>query len=48
VSENRVLKGIYGLQTDKAIGGRRKLYNEELHNLYSPPNIGILKSKRRK
>jgi hypothetical protein len=29
------------------IGGRRKLHNEELHNLYSSPSvIRIIKSRR--
>jgi hypothetical protein len=31
---------------DEIIGGWRKLYNEELHNLYSSPNIiSMIKSK---
>jgi hypothetical protein len=30
-------------------GGRRKLHNEELHNLYSSPDIiRMIKSRRRK
>jgi hypothetical protein len=28
-----------GPRRDEIIGGRRKLHNEELHNLYSSPNI---------
>jgi hypothetical protein len=35
VSENRVLKGIFELKRDEVAGGWRKLYDEELHNLYS-------------
>jgi hypothetical protein len=28
-------------------GGRRKLHNEELHNLYTPPSIiRVIKSRR--
>jgi hypothetical protein len=27
-------------------GGWRKLHNEELHNLYSSPNIKMIKSRR--
>jgi hypothetical protein len=33
VSENRVLRKIFGPENDKVIGGRRKLHNEELQNL---------------
>jgi hypothetical protein len=32
VFENRVLRGIFGLKRDEAMGGWRKLHNEELHN----------------
>jgi hypothetical protein len=39
VLENRVLKRIFGLKRDDAIGCWRKLRNEELHNLYSLPSI---------
>jgi hypothetical protein len=39
VSENRVLKRIFGLRRDEVMGDWRKLHNEELHNLYSSPNI---------
>jgi hypothetical protein len=47
VFENRVLKGIFGPERDGVTGGWRKLHNEELHNLYSPPNIiRIIKSRR--
>jgi hypothetical protein len=35
----RVLRGIFGLKRDEVIGDRRKLHSEELHNLYSSPNI---------
>jgi hypothetical protein len=46
VFDNRVPKRIFGLKTDEAIGGWRKLYNEELHNLYSLQNvIGMIKSR---
>jgi hypothetical protein len=37
--ENRVLRRIFGLKRDEVTGGWRKLYNEELHNLYSSTNI---------
>jgi hypothetical protein len=39
VSENRMLGRISGPKRDEIIGGWRKLYNEELQNLYSSPNI---------
>jgi hypothetical protein len=31
--------GIFGLKRDEIIGEGRKLHSEELHNLYSFPNI---------
>jgi hypothetical protein len=33
VSENRVLRRIFGLKRNEMIVGWRKLYNEELHKL---------------
>jgi hypothetical protein len=39
VFENRVLRGIFGPKRDEVTGEWRKLHNEELHNLYSSPNI---------
>jgi hypothetical protein len=39
VFENRVLKRIFGPKSDEMAGGWRKLYNEELHGLYSSPSI---------
>jgi hypothetical protein len=45
VFENRVLRRIFGPKRDEATGGWRKLHNEELHNLYSSPNI-MIKSRR--
>jgi hypothetical protein len=39
VFENRVLRRIFGPKRDEVAGGRRKLHNEELHNLYSSPSI---------
>jgi hypothetical protein len=44
---NRVLRRIFGPKTDGVMGGWRKLYNEDLHNLYSSPSIiRIIKSRR--
>jgi hypothetical protein len=39
VFENRVLKRISELKTDEVMGGKRKLHNEELQNLFSSPSI---------
>jgi hypothetical protein len=39
VFENRVLRRIFGPKRDEVTGEWRKLHNEELHNLYSLPNI---------
>jgi hypothetical protein len=39
VFENRVLRRIFGPKKDEVTGEWRKLHNEELHNLYSSPDI---------
>jgi hypothetical protein len=47
VFDNRVLRRIFGPKRDEEKGEWRKLHNEELHNLYSSPNIiRIIKSRR--
>jgi hypothetical protein len=33
------LRRIFGPKRVEVIGGWRKLYNEDLHNMYSSPNI---------
>jgi hypothetical protein len=44
---NRVLRRIFGPKRFEIRGGWRKLHNEELHNLYSSPNlIRKIKSRR--
>jgi hypothetical protein len=49
MSENRVLKRISGPKRDEVTGGRRRLHNEELHNLYSSPSIiRMIKSRRKR
>jgi hypothetical protein len=45
VFENRVLRRIVGPKRDEVTGDWRKLHYEELHNLYSSPNI-MIKSRR--
>jgi hypothetical protein len=43
----RVLRKKFGPKRDEVTGGWRKLHNEELHNLYSSPNIiRMIKSRR--
>jgi hypothetical protein len=47
IFENRVLRRIFGPKRDEVTGEWRKLHNEELHDLYSLPNIiRIIKSMR--
>jgi hypothetical protein len=45
VFENRVLRRMYGPRSDEVKGGRRRLHNEELHNLYSSKIIRIIKPR---
>jgi hypothetical protein len=46
VFENRVLRRIFGPKSEED-GTWRKLLNDELHSLYSSPNIfRVIKSKR--
>jgi hypothetical protein len=47
VVENRVLRIMFGHKRDEVTGEWRKLHNEELHNLYSSPDIiRQIKSRR--
>jgi len=47
VFENRVLRKVFGPKRDEVTGEWRKLHNEELHDLYSLPNIvRVVKSRR--
>jgi hypothetical protein len=39
VFENRVLRRVFGPKMDEVTGEWTKLHNEELHDLYSSPNI---------
>jgi hypothetical protein len=42
-----MLRRIFGPKRQEAEGGWRRLHNEELHNLYTPPNvIRAIKSRR--
>jgi len=47
VSENSVLRKVYGPKRDEVTGEWRRLHNEELNDLYSLPNIvRVVKSRR--
>jgi hypothetical protein len=47
VSEDRVLRRIFGPKRDEFLEGWRKLHDEELHNMYSPLSIiTVIKSRR--
>jgi hypothetical protein len=47
MSENRVLRKIFGPKRDEVTGEWRKLSNEELNDLYSSSNIvRVFKSRR--
>jgi hypothetical protein len=39
VFENRVLRRIFGPKRDEVTGEWRRLHNEELHAVYSSPNV---------
>jgi hypothetical protein len=46
VFENRMLRRIFGPKREEG-GSWRKLHNDELHDLYSSPNIvRVIKSRR--
>jgi hypothetical protein len=46
IFENRLLRRIFGPKSEED-GSWRKLYNDELHSLYSSPNIvTVIKSRR--
>jgi hypothetical protein len=47
VFENGVIRSIFGPKRDEVTGEQRRLYNEELNDLYSSPNINqVIKSRR--
>jgi hypothetical protein len=47
VFENRVLRRIFGPKRDEVTGEWRKVHDEELSDLYSPPNVvRVIKSRR--
>jgi hypothetical protein len=48
VFENKVLRRIFGPKSDEVTEGCRRLHNEELHNLYSSPNVIRMMTSRRR
>jgi hypothetical protein len=47
VYENNMLRRIFGPKRDEVTGGRRKVHDEELHDLYSSASVTrIIKSRR--
>jgi hypothetical protein len=49
VSENRMLRGIFGPKRDEVVEGWRRVHYEELHNLYTSPDIvSVIKLRRKR
>jgi hypothetical protein len=47
MSENRVLRRIFGPKREEVAGGWRRLHDEDLHKLYASPNIvRVIKPRR--
>jgi hypothetical protein len=47
MSENRVRRRIFEPKMEEVAGGWRRLHSEELHNLYTSPNIiAVIKSRK--
>jgi hypothetical protein len=46
VFENRVLRSIFGFTKDEVTGEWRKFHHQELHDLYSPTIVRVIKSRR--
>ena len=47
MSENRVLRRIFGPKSDEIKGEWRKLHNDKLNDLYCSPNVvRVIKSRR--
>jgi transcription initiation factor IIE alpha subunit len=47
VFENRVLRRIFGPKGEELVRSRRRLHNEELHQLYASPNVAVVIKSRR-
>jgi len=49
VFENMVLRTIFGTRREEVTGEWRRLYNEELNDFYSSPDIvRVIKSRRKR
>jgi len=49
LSENSVLRKIFGCKRGEVAGSWRRLHSEELHSLYISPNIiNVIKTRRMK
>jgi hypothetical protein len=46
VFENRLVGRIFEPEMEEVTGDWIRLHNEELHNLYTSPNIRVTKSRR--
>jgi len=44
--KNRVLRNVFGLDSEEVTGDWRKLHDEELHDLCYSPNIREIKPRR--
>jgi len=44
--KNRVLRSVFGLDSEEVRGDWRKLHDEEVHDLCCSPNIREIKPKR--
>jgi hypothetical protein len=46
VSENNVLRTVFGPTREEVVRGCRRLHTAELHNMYTTPNIRVIKLRR--
>jgi hypothetical protein len=46
VFKNGLLRRIFGPKREKVMGGWKELHNNDFHNLYSSPNIKMIKSRQ--
>jgi hypothetical protein len=48
MSENSEVRRTYRPKREEVAGGWRRLYNEDLHNLYTSPIIRVIQMRRMK